>query len=139
MAIQDGSRVRFHYSLKVDGEEVDSSAGKDPLAYVHGRGQIIPGLEEHLAGMEVGEQKEISIPPEKAYGPRDPEAVREVPKAAFEDPDGLEVGDRVGGRAGGHPFQATIVAVGEENVTLDMNHPLAEKQLDFSVEVVSIE
>jgi FKBP-type peptidyl-prolyl cis-trans isomerase 2 len=136
--IQDGSEVSFHYTLTVDEEQVESSEGRDPLSYTHGQGQIIPGLEEALAGLDVGDTREVELPPEKAYGPRDPAAVREVPKEAFGSTDGLSVGDVVRGQAGEQEFQATVVGLGDEAITLDLNHPLAGRTLRFSVEIVGV-
>jgi len=138
--IQDGSRVKLHYTLTVDGETIDSSEGKEPLEYEHNRGQIIPGLEAQLAGLNPGDRKEVVVEPAQGYGERDPEAVQEVPKAAFADGvEDLEPGVVVSGQSGDNVFRATVVAVKEETVELDFNHPLAGKTLHFNVEVVSVD
>ncbi len=137
--IQKGSKVQIHYTLIVDGEQVESSRGGDALTYVHGEGNIIPGLEEGLAGLSEGDKKDIRVAPEKAYGERDPNAVQEVPKTAFQEPEKLDVGGTVSGRTGeGQAFQARVTEIGDETVTLDLNHPLAGKTLDFQIEVVGI-
>ncbi|GIW39429.1 MAG: peptidyl-prolyl cis-trans isomerase [Candidatus Binatia bacterium] len=136
--IEEGSRVRIHYTLSVDGEIIESSVGQEPFEYIHGTGQIVPGLEEQLAGLEPGDKKEIDVPPEKGYGEFDRSAVQRVPRAAFRDPEELEVGDVVTGEIRGQRFQATVAEVGPEEITLDLNHPLAGKTLHFSIEVVSV-
>lgn len=136
--IKEGSKVTLHYTLTVDGEVVDSSQGKDPFSYQHGEHEIVPGLEEELEGLKVGEKKAISVPPEKGYGNANPDAVQKVPKAAFQGGGELAVGEMVLGQAGGHEFQARIIAMDDEEVTLDLNHPMAGKTLEFQVEVVAV-
>lgn len=136
--IKEGSKVSLHYTLTVNGVELESSQGKTPLTYVHGDGIIIPGLEEALDGMDTGDKKDIKVTPEKGYGKRDPDALQKVPKSAFEKPEGMKIGDRVLGNAGGQDFEATITAIDDEGITLDLNHPLAGKTLDFSVEILEI-
>lgn len=136
--IKKDSQVKIHYTLKVDGEVADSSEGKEPLAYVQGKGQIIPGLEEELEGMEVGDKKEVSVAPEKGYGPYNPNATQKVPRDAFAGSDELIVGEMVLGNAGGREFQAKIIEIDDKEVSLDLNHPLAGKTLKFSVEIVEV-
>lgn len=136
--IKKDSKVKIHYTLKVDGEVVDSSEGKDPLEYVQGAQHIIPGLEEALEGLKTGDKKEVTVSPEQGYGPHNPDAMQKVPKSAFHGADGLVVGEMVMGNAGGREFQAKIVDVTDEEVTLDLNHALAGKTLEFSVEVVEV-
>ena len=136
--IQNGSKVKFHYTLKVDGEVIDSSAGGDPLSYVHGQGEIIPGLEQNLEGLGVGDQASAVVPPDQAYGQPDPEALREVPRSAFENADKLTPGDIVSGQAGDQPVRASIREVRDDSVVIDLNHPLAGKTLHFAVEIVEI-
>jgi FKBP-type peptidyl-prolyl cis-trans isomerase SlyD len=138
MGIADGSRVKIHYTLKVDDEVVDTSSGNEPLDYIHGQGQIIPGLEEHLIGLAVGDRKEVTVAPEKGYGTHDPQGVHEVPISAFQSAENLKVGDIVSGRAEDRSFQARVIAIGNENITIDMNHPLAGKTLHFAIEVMAI-
>lgn len=137
--IGKGSVVQIHYTLEVDGEVLDTSRGKSPLTYTQGAGQLITGLEEELEGLAEGETKAVSLSPDKAYGSHNPEAVHRVPRGAFENPDNLKVGDMVKGRAAGQEFQAQVSDLGEEEVTLDLNHPLAGKTLHFDVEVVKVE
>jgi FKBP-type peptidyl-prolyl cis-trans isomerase SlyD len=136
--IKQGSQVKLHYTLTVDGEVLDSSRDREPHAYVHGAGQMMPGLEEQLEGMVVGDKKSATVAPEKAYGPHQSDAVHQVPKSAFSDPTSLEAGGRVSGEASGQEFQATITEVGDDDVTLDLNHPLAGKTLEFELEIVDV-
>lgn len=136
--IKEGSQVKLHYKLTVDDKVIDSSHGREPLSYVHGQGQIVPGLEEQLEGMEAGDKKTTSVPSEKAYGQRQQDALRKVARSAFRDAGNLKQGDVVSGQAQGQPFQATVTDVGLEEVTLDLNHPLAGKTLEFEVEILEV-
>jgi len=139
MTIQNGSKVSIHYTLTVEGQTVDTSQGKDPLVYVHGQGQIIPGLEEEIIGLKVGDKKSVTIPPEKAYGEVNPAAVQKVSKAKFKDAENLKIGSIIQGQAGDQEFQAIITEIGDAEITIDMNHPLAGKTLEFEVEVVEVQ
>ena len=136
--IQDGSTVSIHYTLTIDGNVVDSSVDRDPLTFVQGSGQIIPGLEDALNGRTEGDQVKVEIPPEKGYGPRNPEALRTIPRQALDHLQGLKEGDMVRGQVQDQQFEAMVASMDEQNVTLDLNHPLAGKTLQFEVEVVSI-
>ncbi len=128
----------MHYTLTVDGKIVDSSVGKSPLLYTQGAKQIIPGLEEKLAGLKAGDKTQVRVSPEKGYGKMNPEAVQRVPRAALKDIKGLKVGSVVTGQSGNRPVQAKVRAIAKETVTLDMNHPLAGKTLNFDVEIVAV-
>jgi FKBP-type peptidyl-prolyl cis-trans isomerase SlyD len=137
--IQTGSNVSIHYTLTVDGQVVDSSIGGEPLTYVQGEGQIIPGLERQLEGLDLGDKRDVTVEPLDAYGPEDPNAFQKLPKDAFNDPSGLSVGSLVEGRVEGKTFRASIADVSESDVTLNFNHPLAGKTLRFAVEIVGID
>lgn len=137
--ITKGSKVSFHYTLKVEGEIVDTSSGQDPLLYEHGSGQMIPGLEENVEGLKQGDQKNFSVDPEKGYGHIDPQAVQKLPLTAFKDQGVLKVGEVVAGKIGDQPFQAKVIQIDEKEVTLDLNHPLAGKILDFEVQIITVE
>lgn len=139
MVIKEGSKVSINYVLKVDGNVVDSSKEGGPLTYTQGQSQIIPGLEKQLAGLKAGDKKNISVTPGEGYGEHNPQAIQKVPKKAFKDADALKVGTVVAGVAGDREFQAMVVEIGKEEITLDLNHPLAGKTLDFEVEVVSVQ
>ena len=138
-AIGAGSKVSMQYTLKVDGQVVDSSKGGQPLTYTHGQGQIVPGLEAKLTGRKAGDSFAVIVAPKEGYGEHDPAGLRKVPWAQFGGQrKGLKAGDMVSGQANGRPFQAKIAAVADDGVTLDLNHPLAGKTLEFSIEVVDV-
>ncbi|PTL37049.1 peptidylprolyl isomerase [Candidatus Methylomirabilis limnetica] len=140
LAIENGSTVKLEYALTDDkGTLLDTNKGKEPLAYTHGQGQIIPGLEKALIGLRTGDAKHVVIRPEEAYGPIRPEAVVEVPKERI--PEKLQtVGAHlVAQRKDGQPMQAFVKEVKEKTVVLDTNHPLAGKILTFDVTIVGVE
>lgn len=136
--IPSGATVRIHYTLTVAGRLVDSSAGGEPLSYVHGRGQIVPGLEEEVGRMTAGDKRRVSVVPEKGYGRVDPQAFVTVPKTSFPKTEGLETGIVVRGRRGDQEFHAVVKELRDDEVVLDLNHPLAGKTLDFEIELVDI-
>jgi len=138
-AIADGKVVLFHYTLKNDaGETLDSSSGGDAMPYLHGAGNIVPGLERQMVGKIAGDTFTAIVPPEEGYGVRDGEA-QEVPRHAF--PPDLEL-------AAGMHFMATdesgeqvpvwIAKATADKVWVDQNHPLSDVTLHFDVEIVSI-
>ncbi|MFH1725367.1 MAG: peptidylprolyl isomerase [Elusimicrobiota bacterium] len=135
--IQDGSAVKMLYTLTVEGAIVDHS-GDEPLSFTKGQGEIIPGLDEQIAGMKAGDKKQVTVAPEKAYGPRNPEAIRPVPKSVFQDSGELEVGSMVGGESPAGPFRAVASEVREDEIVIDLNHPLAGKTLQFDIEIVEV-
>lgn len=138
-AIQDGSTVQFDYTLTVDGQVVDASAGREPLRYVQGQGQIIPGLERQMAGLHAGDVRRFTVAPEDGYGIADPRAVMDVPRQQLPPNITPEVGQTLQGTSqDGQSFQAVIRSVGAESVQLDLNHPLAGKTLQFDVTVVTV-
>lgn len=139
LAIHDNMEVQLEYKLTSDGKVIDATEGREPFKYVHGRGQIIPGLEKQLAGMHAGESKQITVTPEEGYGPVDPKAFVEVPKEQLPQNVKLEVGMGLGGAdPDGRPFRATIHELKDKTAVLDLNHPLAGKTLQFDVRVVNI-
>jgi len=87
--IEKGSTVQIHYTLTVDDQEVDTSRGGDPLTYVHGNGQMVPGLEQELEGLGAGDRKTAVVEPDAGYGQPRPDAIQKVPRDAFGDPDAL--------------------------------------------------
>lgn len=137
---KSGDTVKIHYTGKLpDGTQFDTSAGKDPLEFELGSGQVIPGFEKAVTGMEVGQTKTVTIPPAEAYGERNEEMVHEVPKSAL--PDDLEPEEGMGLQARGEDgqvFRLTVTEVGDETVKVDANHPLAGKDLNFDIELVAI-
>ena len=141
MQVGPGTIVTMAYALRLDsGEVVDSSDGRDPLVFHFGQGQIIPGLEREVAGMQTGDQKEIRVGPDDGYGPRDAGAVQKIPLDRFPEDITPEVGMRLTVRGPqGKEMPFTIVAVSEEQATLDFNHPLAGESLNFSVTVRDVQ
>ncbi len=139
MKIAKGCVVSIHYTLTVaDGEVVDSSDGQEPLAFLHGHDQIIPGLERQLGGLEPGAKVTLVVPSAEAYGPPDPSLRVEVPKTQFSDDIELTPGTQVIAEGDGEPSVLTILEVRDGVVVLDANHPLAGKDLTFEVEVVGV-
>lgn len=137
--IEPGATVRIEYTLRDDaGTVLDSNAGQAPLAYVHGFHQIIPGLERALAGLRAGDETRVTVPPEEGYGPVDPGAVTEVPRALL-PPDAAVPGTELVAQApGGTTRLVRVKEVHDETVVLDLNHPLAGKTLHFDVRIVEV-
>lgn len=135
-----GDTVRIHYTgTLTDGSEFDSSAGRDPLEFTIGGGQIIPGLDREIAGMAVGERKTVTVVADEAYGQHRPEAMQEVPRSRLPAEIDLTVGNRLQAvTQDGQQMVVTIAAVTEDTVTMDANHPLAGQDLVFEVELVEI-
>lgn len=118
---------------------IDSSEGGEPLSYIHGTGNIIPGLEEALSGKAPGDELQVTIPPEHAYGERDDSLLQVVPKDRFESPEEIQVGMQFHAQSNsGDPYVVTVVDVDKDNVTVDGNHPLAGMTLHFDVKVVDV-
>jgi FKBP-type peptidyl-prolyl cis-trans isomerase SlyD len=139
MKISNEKVVSIHYTLKNDdGIVLDSSKNAQPLTYLHGKGNIIPGLEEALLDNETGSQLKVVIPPANAYGVRNEKLVQEVPLERFQDPDKIKEGVQIQIKTDQGENLATITKISGNQVTLDMNHPLADETLHFDVEVVEI-
>ncbi len=139
--IGGGMIVGFHYTLRDDeGNELDSSSGGEPLEYLHGAGNIVPGLEKELADKPLGFEGVVDVQPDDGYGERDEAGVFEVERAQFPEDAELAVGMVFGIQTGEgqHPQPAWITAMADDKVTLDFNHPLAGQNLHFDVSVVSI-
>ena len=136
--IAAGSKVSIHYTLTVDGAVVDSSSGKAPLEYVQGEGMLVPGIEKGLVGATAGEKRHIEVAPDEGYGVPHPELLIKAPRESLAHLPDLAVGAVVQGEGPDGPFRAIVREIGEEDVTLDLNHPLAGKTLAFDVEVVSV-
>lgn len=135
-----GDTVRIHYKgTLTDGSEFDSSAGRDPLEFTIGGGQIIPGLDREIAGMAVGDCKTVTVAADDAYGQHRLEALQEVPRSRLPAEIDLTVGNRLQAvTQDGQQMVVTIAAVNEDTVTMDANHPLAGQDLVFEVELVEI-
>jgi len=139
LRVEDGQVVSMDYTLHVDGDVVDTSTGHEPLEFLQGAGNIIPGLEQELYGMAVGESKKVIVQPEDGYGILDADAFVDVPREQFPANIPLEVGVEITVTdQSGNPMNARIDSVNDENVVLDFNHPLAGKVLQFDVKIVGL-
>ena len=140
MTITQNSAVSFHYTLTDDqGQQIDSSAGQEPLAYLHGAGNIIPGLEKALEGKSAGDQLQGEVSAEEGYGPVQQELIQDVPREAFQGVETIEVGMQFEAQTGqGGAVPVTVTAVTDETVTVDGNHPLAGKALNFDVTIADV-
>ena len=136
MVAEEGDTISVHYTgTLIDGTVFDSSIGRDPLVFTLGRGQLIPGFENAVYGMRVGETKTVTIPPEEAYGLYDPANVTIVSREMIESIGFTpEVGTVLPTTFGPRP----IIAVTDDDVTIDLNHPLAGETLIFEITVVNI-
>lgn len=135
-----GDTVKVDYTGRLDdGTVFDSSEGREPLEFTLGSGQVIPGFDRGVNGMEVGEEKTITIPSEEAYGPHIDDLVAEIDKESFPPDIDLNVGDMLRLRQpDGRAIAATVVDIKDDSVTLDANHPLAGQNLTFDVKLVEI-
>lgn len=129
--------VSIDYELKNDdGDVLDTSAGQQPLTYLHGTGGLIPGLEKALEGKAAEDELQVSIPPEEAYGEFNEDLVQKVSKAAFEGAEKVEAGMQFQAQGNnGEVQRIMVVEVEGDDVTIDANHPLAGQTLHFSVQV----
>ena len=137
--VTDGQVVSMQYTLRVDGKVVDSSEGGDPLEYLHGAANIIPGLEREMEGMAVGESKTVIVSAADGYGEVNDEAFIEAPVSEFPKDMPLKPGVEMELTGpDGDPMYARIESVDGDVVTLNMNHPLAGAELHFDVKVVGL-
>ncbi|HXS02934.1 MAG TPA: peptidylprolyl isomerase [Rhodanobacter sp.] len=139
MQITRNSVAAFHYTLTDDqGQVIDSSAGRDPLAYLHGSGQIVPGLEKQMEGRSAGDKFSAEVAPEEGYGVHHPELMQEVPREAFQGVEDIRPGMQFQGRGPQGEINVTVTRVENEKVFIDGNHPLAGKTLHFAIEVADV-
>lgn len=135
-----GQTVRVHYTGTFDdGTEFDSSRGREPLEVTLGAGQVIPGFDQALQGMSVGESKQVHLPPEEAYGPHQPELVQQVERSQIPAEIELAVGVQLQAQGPDRTYLLVVTELDDESVTLDGNHPLAGKSLNFDLELVAID
>jgi peptidylprolyl isomerase len=136
----EGNTVQVNYTGKlVDGTVFDTCVGKSPLEFKLGEGRIIPGFENAVMGMKVGEKKTVTIPASEAYGPYRPELTLEVPRAQIPSEPVPQVGQQLESQTeSGSLIVVTITKVSETSVTVDANHPLAGKDLIFDIELLKI-
>lgn len=131
--------VSMHYTLRDQaGNVLDSSSGRDPLFFLQGHGNIIPGLEKALEGLAVGDHLNVSVAPEDGYGLREEELQQEIPISAFSGVEKVEVGMQFQAQSPQGPIMITVVEVGEETATVDGNHPLAGQTLFFEVDIATV-
>lgn len=140
MDISDKCVVAFHYTLSNgSGEKLDSSDGREPLKYLHGARNIVPGLEKALTGKKAGDELKVEVQPDDGYGAVNPEMVQKVPRAAFEGVDKIEPGMQFQAQGPGGQVQLiTVKEVSGDEVTIDGNHPLAGEVLHFDVKVEDV-
>ena len=138
-AAKAGDTVRVHYKGTLDdGSVFDSSEGRDPLEFTIGSGQVIPGFDTAVTGMNVGDARTVTIPAAEAYGSRRDDLVLVVDRQNLPDDMNPDIGDQLQLSQEGHAFVVTVTDVTEQNITLDANHPLAGEDLTFELELVHI-
>lgn len=137
---KSGDTVRIHYTGKLDdGTQFDSSAGRDPLEFALGSGEVIAGFDAAVEGMAVGDSKSVSINPDQGYGEHYDQLVQDVPKSTLPDDLEVTVGMQLQGQSPeGDVSQFVITAIADESITVDANHPLAGFILNFEIELVEI-
>lgn len=139
MVIEKDKMVAIHYTLKDDnGVEIDSSAGGNPLAYIHGNGYLIPGLEKELEGKSAGDKFKAVIQPEEGYGVYDERLIATLSRERFDLPGDIEIGMQFQVSTPAGPTIVRVTKVEGDNITIDGNHELAGKVLHFDVEVVEV-
>lgn len=139
MEIADRNIASFHYTLTNDGGDVvDSSREREPLAYLHGAGNIVPGLEKALAGREEGDTFKVDVEPAEAYGPRHDEMMQTLPKKAFQGVPEVKPGMQFQANGPQGQILVTVTAVEDDEVQVDGNHPLAGQTLHFDIEVTDV-
>ena len=139
MTIRKNSVVTINYTLKDEtGELLDSSEGQEPLTYLHGLGNVIPGLETSLEGKSAGESVKVAIPPEEAYGVWDMAKILQIPKGQFSGVDEITAGMEFSVHSNNGEQVVTVTKVDGDMVTVDANHPLAGKTLHFDVSIIGV-
>jgi peptidylprolyl isomerase len=135
-----GDTVKIHYTGTLDDDtEFDSSAGREPLEFTLGGGQVIAGFDNAVDGMTVGDSKTVTIPPAEAYGDRHDQLVQQVPKSSLPDEMKPEIGMQLQSQGpDGQVMNLVVAEVAEESITVDANHPLAGQALTFAIELVEI-
>ena len=131
--------VLIHYTLKDDsGAVIDSSTGNEPLAYIQGHGNLVAGLEKALEGKKEGDKVSVSVPAAEGYGIHDPALIQRVPKRSLQGSGEIKKGMQFQGQTPAGMRLFTVTAITGDMITLDGNHPLADKTLNFDVDVVTV-
>ncbi len=139
MIVEKNKVVTFHYTLKnSDGEQLESSREKDAMTYLHGANNIIVGLEKGMEGHEVGDEFEVTVEPEQAYGVRNEKNVQRIPMKRLKGIGKVSIGQILNLQTNKGQVQVTVLKVGRFNVDVDGNHPLAGHQLTFDVEIMDL-
>ena len=140
LSIDDNIVASIHYKLtNNEGEILDSSEGNDPLTYLHGAGNLIPGLEKELKGKSPGDSMQVKVAPEEGYGPVHDGLIDVVPKTAFQGVDTIEPGMAFEAQgADGQSRRIVVTQVNGDDVTVDANHPLAGVELNFDVQIMDL-
>ena len=139
MKITDNSVVSIHYTLSNDtGAILDQSTEDNPLIYLHGKGNIVAGLEKALTGKTAGTKLDVTVPPAEGYGNREEYMVETVNRSMFEGLDEISIGKQFHAEGNTGPVVVTVTKIDGDDITIDGNHPLAGENLNFTVEVVDI-
>lgn len=139
MSITQDSVVTLHYTVKDDaGELLDRSPEGEPVSYLHGHGNLIPGLERELSGKNAGDKLSVNVAPAEGYGEYDRNLVQDVPRQLLQDIESLRPGMRLRAQTDQGARSVTVTHVADDAVTLDANHPLAGKHLHFDIEITDV-
>ena len=139
MQIAQNTVAAFHYTLTDDeGQVIDSSNGREPLTYLHGKGQIVPGLEKQMEGRQAGDKFNADVVPAEGYGEHQAELMQEVPREAFQGVEDIQPGMQFQGQGPQGVVNVTVTKVEDGKVHIDGNHPLAGKTLHFAIEVADV-
>jgi FKBP-type peptidyl-prolyl cis-trans isomerase SlyD len=139
LSIKKDSVVLFDYTLKDDGGEViDNSSPGEPLAYLHGHGNLVAGLERELEGKDAGDKLSVKVAPAEGYGEHSKDLIQKVPRRSLKGLAKITVGMRLHAQTAEGPRAVTVTAVTGDMVTLDGNHPLAGKNLNFDIQIVDV-
>ena len=139
MEIKDQLVASIHYALKDDeGTVIDSSTGQEPLHYIHGAQNIVPGLEKELTGKKVGDKLQVVVQPEEGYGEYDASLIQAVPRTMFSGAEDIKVGMEFHAQTQQGMQVVEVVEIEEESITINGNHPLAGKTLHFDIEITAV-
>ena len=140
MNISDKCVVTFHYTLtNSDGEELDTSVGRDPMKYLHGASNIVPGLEKELKGKSAGDTLKVEVHPDEGYGQVDPKLIQKAPRSAFDGSPEIKPGMQFQAQGpGGEVQMITVKEITDDEITIDGNHPLAGQVLHFDVSIEEV-